>query len=86
MKAILGVLAWDMDIANAIAAPNVVSRGGPVEIEIGTSLEALKPKLEAMGHTVSLRTMTSGLHGIHVTENGLVGGADPRREGIVLGK
>tara|TARA_R110001599_G_scaffold123516_2_gene295883 strand:+ start:11151 stop:12872 length:1722 start_codon:yes stop_codon:yes gene_type:complete len=86
VKAILGVLAWDMDIANAIAAPNVVSRGGPVEIEIGTSLEALKPKLEAMGHTVSLRTMTSGLHGIHVTENGLVGGADPRREGIVLGK
>ena len=86
VKAILGVLAWNMDIADAIAAPNVVSRGGPVEIEIGTPLGDLKPELEAMGHTVSLRTMTSGLHGIHITENGMVGGADPRREGVVLGK
>ena len=72
-------------LADAIAAPNIVSRGGPVDIEAGTAAEALKPALEAMGHEVRLREMTSGLHGIHITAEGLIGGADPRREGVVLG-
>ena len=31
------------------------------------------------------RALTSGLHVIAITENGLSGGADPRREGIALG-
>lgn len=85
LKAIIGVIDWNMHVADAIAAPNIVSRGGPVDIEAGTAAEALKPALEAMGHEVRLREMTSGLHGIHITAEGLIGGADPRREGVVLG-
>jgi len=86
LKVILGVLDWHMDIADAIAAPNIVSRGGPVELEAGTSAEALKPALEALGHTVSLKEMTSGLHGIYFGKETMIGGADPRREGVVLGE
>lgn len=85
IKAILGLVEWDMHIADAIAAPNIVSRGGPVDIEADTDAVALKPALEAMGHKVRIIGMTSGLHGIHVTDKGLAGGADPRREGVVLG-
>lgn len=85
IKAILGVLDWNMHVADAIAAPNIVSRGGPVDIEADTQAVALKPLLEELGHDVRVIGMTSGLHGIHVTADGLVGGADPRREGVVLG-
>lgn len=85
IKAILGVLDWNMHVADAIAAPNIVSRGGPVDIEADTPAVDLKPKLEALGHDVRIIGMNSGLHGINVTPSGLVGGADPRREGVVLG-
>jgi len=86
IKAILGVLDWNIHVADAIAAPNIVSRGGPVDIESDTAAVDLKPALEALGHDVRIIAMNSGLHGIHVTSNGLEGGADPRREGVVLGE
>lgn len=86
IKAILGVLDWNMHVADAVAAPNIVSRGGPIDIEADTAAVDLKPALEALGHNVRIIDMNSGLHGIYVTPNGLVGGADPRREGVVLGE
>ena len=85
LKVILGVIDWHMHVADAIAAPNIVSRGGPVELEAGTAAEALQPALQALGHKVSLSEMNSGLHGIYLGRGGIVGGADPRREGVVLG-
>ena len=54
-----------------------------------TGEEGLKPAqsaLEALGHTVRVGEFASGIHVIRVTKDGLVGGADPRREGVVLGK
>jgi gamma-glutamyltranspeptidase / glutathione hydrolase len=86
LKVILGVLDWHMHVADAIAEPNIVSRGGPVELESGTAAEDLKPALETLGHKVVLREMTSGLHGISFGKDGMQGGADPRREGVVLGE
>jgi len=37
-----------------------------------------------MGYKVNVRTLNSGLHGIGIAGKNLEGGADPRREGIVL--
>jgi gamma-glutamyltranspeptidase/glutathione hydrolase len=75
-----------MDIQSAIALPHFANRNGKAtELEKGTAAVSLRPALEVLGHTIDIRSHTSGLHGIEVTAAGLTGGADPRREGIVLG-
>ena len=51
----------------------------------GTNLEALAPALKSFGHTVKIKPMTSGLHGIRIRDGKLYGGADHRREGVALG-
>ena len=84
-KTLVGVLDWKMDVQSAISMPNMGSRNRATEIEKGTALEALSGPLKALGHDVSVIDFTSGLQGIVITPGGLVGGADPRREGLVLG-
>lgn len=83
-KAVIAVLDWQLSMQDAVALPNFVNRNGATDLEAGSALEAAKPALEALGHEVTLIEMTSGLHGIRRTGNGLEGGADPRREGVVL--
>jgi len=85
VKTLIAVLDWGMDMDAAIDAPYFVNRNGSTDLEKGTQLEALKPILEDMGHTVKLISYASGLHGIRTTPNGLDGGADKRREGVALG-
>ena len=41
--------------------------------------------LRARGHTVNEIDMTSGLQAIQRRGDGWYGGADPRREGVVMG-
>ena len=85
-KAIVGHLDWGLDIQQALALPNFGSRNGPTELEENTDVAKLKPALEAKGHTVSVIQLTSGSTGIVLTNEGLVSGADPRREGAPLGE
>ena len=88
-KTVIGVLDWGLDIQAAIDLPNMVDRGQGLELERGTSLVELSEPLQAYGHTVSDRTLNSGVHGITATytADGVLyhGGADPRREGVALG-
>jgi len=85
VKTLIGVLDWGMDIQQAINLPNFVNRNGATELEQGTELEALRIPLEAMGHEVKTFEWKSGLQGVSVVNGAFVGGADPRREGVVLG-
>jgi len=84
-QSIIAALDWDMDIQNALDMPHMTNRNGTTDLEEGSGLESLIPALEALGHTVTLKTMTSGLHAIQVKDGKLFGAADRRREGIALG-
>ncbi|MEH1812907.1 MAG: gamma-glutamyltransferase [Nostoc sp.] len=85
-KAIVGHLDWGLDIQRSLSLPNFGSRNGPTELEADTDVANLKPALEAKGHTVSVIQLTSGSTGIVLTNQGLISGADPRREGAPLGE
>lgn len=79
-----------LGIQQAINLPNFGSRNGPTELEAGLPLDAQQQALLARGHEVRRIEMTSGLQGIVrrcMPRQGcwLEGGADPRREGLVLG-
>jgi gamma-glutamyltranspeptidase/glutathione hydrolase len=83
---VVAVIDWGLGVQAAIDLPHTLSRNGPTELEADTRAAALTPALEAIGHTVRVSPMTSGLHGVEVTRGGLVGGADPRREGVARGE
>jgi gamma-glutamyltranspeptidase/glutathione hydrolase len=82
---LIGLIDWKMDMQAAIAMPHLVNRFGPYDIEKGTKAEDLADDLTSLGFTVAVKDLNSGLHGIAWTPAGLVGGADPRREGVALG-
>ena len=85
-KTLVGIIDWDLDPQAAVALPNFGSRNGPTELERNTPLAALEPKLKALGAPVLVTDHTSGLHVIQRTQDGWIGGADPRREGVVMGE
>ena len=85
-KAIIGVLDWGMDVQQAVSMPHMVNRTGDYYLEKGTKAEEFKPKFEAMGYTVKVDNLNSGLHAIAIKAEGLEGGADPRRDGVALGQ
>jgi gamma-glutamyltranspeptidase/glutathione hydrolase len=84
VKTLVGMIDWQMSPADAAAAPGALFFGNGVMIE--KDLEPAKPALEAMGHQVRVGAFASGIHVIRITKDGLVGGADPRREGVVMGR
>ncbi len=85
-QTIIGMLDWKLNPQEAINLPKVTNRNYVTTLERGTPVQAIKPVLEAKGHTVHIRDLNSGLHVIELTNKGLIGGADPRREGLVLSK
>lgn len=85
-KTLVGSLFWNMDIQSAIELPNMGSRNRATELERGTELLRTEATLKAMGHEVRAMDFPSGLHGVMWTDSGLQGGADPRREGVAVGR
>ena len=85
-QTIIAHLDWGMNVQQAINMPHAVNRFGTYDLEEGTGAVALQSELEAIGYKVNVRALTSGIHAIVLDDGMLLGGADPRREGVVLGE
>jgi gamma-glutamyltranspeptidase/glutathione hydrolase len=86
VKALVAHLNWGLGPQEAVSLLNFGSRNGPFELEKHTEDSILKSALEALGQKVRLADMTSGAQMIVIKNQELIGGADPRREGVVLGE
>ncbi|MEO8855925.1 MAG: gamma-glutamyltransferase family protein [Burkholderiaceae bacterium] len=88
-KTLYGVLQWGMLPQQAINLPNFGSFNGPTLLEKGRFPESTIEALKARGHDVREVTTTSGLHAfVRGQAHGStlwLGGADPRREGVMMG-
>ncbi|KXJ60315.1 MAG: gamma-glutamyltransferase [Alteromonas sp. Nap_26] len=85
-QTLIGVLDFGLDIQQAINLPKITNRNDYTALEKGTPLEKLEAPLTALGHNVKVIDLNSGLHGIQFKSGKLIGGADPRREGIAVGR
>lgn len=95
VRAILGLTDWNLTMQQSVSLPHVINRNNYTELEDMAEANGLDlrlyqfSKLAApladMGHEVRVRDLTSGLHGVRIMPGGtLDGGADPRREGVVI--
>lgn len=88
-KTLYGVLNWGLTPQQAVDLPNFGSTNGPTLLEQRRFPPATVQALQARGHEVREMDMTSGLQAITLGNvhgrQMLLGGADPRREGIVMG-
>ena len=84
-KTLTAHIDWGMDIQAAIDLPNMLNRGSAYELEENSPAAARAAELEQLGYKVQVRDLNSGVQGIVIGKTGLQGGADPRREGKVMG-
>jgi len=95
VKTVVGMLDWNLDPQQAVsmvdfgAANTPKTNVGGEHPVINTSdngdHDPLVTGLRALGHDVNLADQSSGLSAIVREAPGWVGGADPRREGLVMG-
>ena len=88
-KTLWGVFGWGLTPQQAINLPNFSSLNGPSLLEDKRFPEATVDALRQRGAEVKEQQLTSGLQAItRGTAHGKTfwfGGADPRREGVVMG-
>ena len=92
-QSVMNHIDFGLDPQESVNTPHYVNRNGSTEIEDpipGVTEDydaaALEQALTDRGHSVSVRSLTSGLSVIHVDGGQLVGGADQRRDGAIGGR
>ncbi|MDH3596287.1 MAG: gamma-glutamyltransferase, partial [Rhodospirillales bacterium] len=92
-QSIMNMIDFGLDPQEAINSPHYGNRNSNTELETAIpgvtgpgDAADLQAGLEALGHPVSVRSLTSGLSIIQVTGDGFIGGADQRRDGAVGGR
>jgi gamma-glutamyltranspeptidase/glutathione hydrolase len=84
-KSLIAAVDWRLPMQDAIAMPNLVARGSVYNGEVTRFSPAVLAGLRERG--IALRPgqgEDSGVHGVLIRGGRIEGGADPRREGVVL--
>ncbi len=82
-KALVGILDWGLAPQPAIDLPNLIARGASYNGEASKFAPGVVEALAARGIVVRPgQGEDSGLHGVMLVNGRVVGGADPRREGV----
>ena len=84
-KTLYGVLNWQLNAQQAVDLPNFGFLNGPSLLEEKRFAPVTVEALLTRGAEVRQQAMTSGLQAIEATPGGFFGGADARREGLVMG-
>jgi gamma-glutamyltranspeptidase/glutathione hydrolase len=85
LLALLHSKLWAQDAIN-LPHLGVLSPNGPVYAERGMFSTAQSDVLEQKGHRLIEVDLSSGIQALQRTPKGWHGGADPRREGWVMGQ
>ncbi len=84
-KSIVAAIDWNLPVQQALAAPNLVARGANFHGEVTKFSPPVLAGLRA--RRIDLKPgqgEDSGVHGVMIRNGRIDGGADPRREGVVL--
>lgn len=82
-KALIGIIDWNMPVAEAIALPNLIARGSSFNGEVDKFAPGVVAGMAERGVTVRAgQGEDSGLHGVFIRDGKFDGGADPRRDGV----
>ena len=84
-KSLVAAIDWNLPMSDALAAPNLVARGANFQGEVTKFSPSVLEGLRQRG--IDLKPgqgEDSGLTGVLIRDGRIDGGADPRREGVVL--
>jgi gamma-glutamyltranspeptidase/glutathione hydrolase len=95
VKTVVGMLDWGLDPQQAVSMVDFGAANTPktnvggehpvIDTSDNGDHDPLVVGLRKLGHEVDLADQSSGLSAIVRVDGSLVGGADPRREGLVMG-
>lgn len=85
-KALLGVLGWQLGLQPAAELPNFGVIDAPLLLERGRFPAATAAALRALGHPVVEVELPTGAQLVGRVPGGWGGAADPRREGVAIGR
>lgn len=82
-KALIGIIDWNLPMADAIALPNLIARGSSFNGEASRFTPEMLSAMAGRGVTVRPGSgEDSGLHGVIIRNGRFDGAADPRRDGV----
>ncbi len=95
VKTVVSMLDWGLDPQQAVSSVDFGAANAPktnvggehpnIDTSDNGDHDPLVIGLRRLGHQVDLADQSSGLSAITRDQAGLIGGADPRREGLVMG-